>query len=1127
MKHFAHLHCHSHFSFHAGTASPDELVALAAYHEMPALALTDHHGLYGAVLFYKKAIETGIKPIIGIDMRTINTRKTFTSNVNASRVESQESSVIGSRCAPRLSRSPAPPLPGSPAPPLSSSSTLDPRRSTLDALVLAKDYYGYSQLCKLTTELQLNSEFSFVNCLKKHYADGKAKDNECHFIVLTSEPETAKALSSFLDAHHLYIEINPSMKQSVTRVHLAESLKRKAVITGNVYFAAPQDYETHRILRAIGELKTINNRSFDFIAPRSSFFMKPEGLQSLFSMCPGACNSTQEIIDRCNIKLPIKEYKFPTYTVPPGETSYSYLWKICFKGAIQRYGTLSRAVMERLSMELQVIERLGFADYFLLVWDVVHYAKEKGIPSIGRGSAANSIVSYVLEITHVEPTGNNLYFERFLNSERKSPPDIDVDFCWRRRDDILKYVYEKYGNDRVAMISTYVRFSARSLFREIGKAMGVPEQELNKFTARLPHFFHGNRIEEAIEKIPECRTLPLKEEPFSSIFEYAQKLNGAPQHLSIHAGGIVVSPTTITDYVALERASKGLVITQYDMFSMEDMGLVKIDLLSQRSLSVYADTKIAVEKAYRVSLPEDMETYYNDGATKALIRDGNTIGCFYIESPAMRQLLKKLKVDTFPMLTAASSVIRPGVAESGMMQQYIRRHHHMEPVSYLHPRMEEILYETYGVMIYQEDVIRVAHKIIGLSLQEADLLRRAMSGKERSHDVMQKLETQFIEKALSNGITKDIAGEIWRQISSFAGYAFCKAHSASYAQLSFRVAYLKAHYPAEFMAAVLSNQGGFYHPSVYVSEARALGLHILLPDINHSDHQYNAEGWRLKIGERGSGGNGERESRSLNAIRIGFVQVKHLTGKTIDLILNNRKNGYYTSLEDFLLRVNVSYSEAEILIKIGALDSLSPPHSVFPSSRPPVFSSPAPPLSRSPTPPLSDTPAPFTRPQLLWKLKSLYPLIQKWKLKKNSALDDKCFPSVPVPVLSEYSLEQKLTIEEEYLDMPVSAHPLARYRELIKKYNVVPSRNFVSHIGKTVNALGWLVALKRISTSKGDYMLFISFEDLSGFYEITLFPRAYSRYGSCLTNRGPYLVTGRIIDDFGCVSITTDRIQHV
>ena len=316
-------------------------------------------------------------------------------------------------------------------------------------------------MCKLTTELQLDPEFSLLQCLKKHYEEGLAKDKECHFIVLTHEPALAKELASFLDTHHLYIEINPSMKQSVSLLHLAESLKRKVVISGNVYFATPQDYEIHRILRAIGELKTINSKSFHFIAPKSSYFMRFDELRSLFSLCPGALDSTREIIEQCNVKLSLKEYKFPKFNVPDGETSYSYLWKICFEGAIQRYRILTRAVMGRLSMELQVIEQLGFADYFLLVWDVVEYAKSKGIPSIGRGSAANSIVSYVLGITHVEPISNNLYFERFLNLERKSPPDIDVDFCWKRRDDVLKYVYKKYGTDRVAMISTYVRFSAR------------------------------------------------------------------------------------------------------------------------------------------------------------------------------------------------------------------------------------------------------------------------------------------------------------------------------------------------------------------------------------------------------------------------------------------------------------------------------------------------------------------------------------------------------------------------------------------------------------------------------------------------------------------------------------------
>ncbi len=1029
MKGYCHLHCCSYFSFLSGTLSPENLISLAEKFQMSAIALTDHNGIYGSIIFYKKAKEIGIKPILGAAI---------------------EPSIV----------------------------------------ILAKDFYGYSQLCQLITELHLNPNFSFINSIKKMIAEGLAKDNYIHFIVMTSKPQLAKELSSFFDKDHLYIEVNPSSKNPSTLLHLAESLNLKIVITGKVYFAEEKDYELHRLLRAIDELKTINANHFNFIANKKDYFYSPKEMQRLYSLCPKAIVSTYEIVERCNVDLPIGEFKFPRYPVPKGESSNSFLRKLCFFGALKRYkvnsiSKLFQAVVNRLNYELEVIEKLGFSDYFLVVYDVVQEAKRRGIPHIGRGSAANSIVSYVLGITEVDPLQYNLYFERFLNSERKTPPDIDIDFCWKRRDDILNYVYKKYGEDKVAMISTYVCFSGRSSVREVGKALGVSEAELNKFTASLPHFFSGSNIREAIEKIPECRSLPIDEPPFNQILRYAERIDGFPRHLSIHAGGIVISPSTITDYVALEKATKGFVITQYDMFSIEDMGLVKIDLLSQRSLSVWSDTIASIKKYYKEKLPNELEYYFTDRQTKELIKNGETIGCFYIESPAMRGLLKKLKVDNFEMLTAASSVIRPGVAESGMMQQYIRRHHKVESITYLHPKMQEILNETYGVMIYQEDVIRVAHEIIGLSLQEADLLRRAMSGKERSNEKMQELKDNFMKHADANNISSETAQEIWRQISSFAGYAFCKAHSASYAQLSFKVAYLKAHYPAEFMAAVLSNQGGFYHTSVYISEAKRLNLHILLPDINKSDYYYTSEFYNSNFKTS--------TIRRNNAIRIGFLQIKHLSHKTIETILRERKKRLFKSLPDFIIRTNLPYSEIEILIKIGAMDNLNN----------------------------------LTRPQLLWQLKTVYPLIKKCRADKNSIIRSEDFEKIEIPYLPEYPLSEKVKIEQEYLDIAVSAHPLTLYLNRIKENNFISSDKFKEYIGKKINAIGWLAALKRTLTSKGEYMVFISFEDLCGFYETTLFPRVYSEYGHCLTDRGPYLISGKIQNDFGYLSIICESLAHI
>lgn len=1048
MESFAHLHCHSFYSFYSGTISPARLVQLAAANDMPAIALTDHNGMYGTIQFYKKANETGLKPILGVEL-------------------------------------------------------LLEKKNRSSTVLLAKDYYGYTQLCDLVSEFHINKEFSLFSSLERLYEEGRRKDNDCHFIILTNDFEIANVVSKYINRDHLYIEINPGVSEKVVSlVNLAEAINRKVIITGNVYFEKRKDYAIHKLLRTIVEHRTLSSYSYDFISTPENYFKTANEVQKLSSFSSSLLAPVISIVEMCNVVLPMDGYKFPKFSDTKGLESSVFLKSICEQEACKRYKVrdykfLPSSVKDRIRYELSVINKLGFTDYFLFVWDIVQYVKRKSIPVIGRGSAANSIISYILGITDVEPLSNNLYFERFLNLGRKNPPDIDIDFCWKRREEVLNYVYRKYGFDRVAMISTHVKFMGRSLIREIGKAMGIPEKYLNSICSRLPYFFNGSQITEAIEKIPECRTLPIKQEPLQTILRYATNINGFPRHLSIHPGGIVISPTKITNFVPLEKATKGLVITQYDMFSVEDIGLIKIDLLSQRSLSVYSDTLKTVKELYSETIEDDLNKIYQDEQTKALIREGKTIGCFYIESPAMRQLLKKLQVDTFQMLTAASSVIRPGVAESGMMQQYIRRLHKIEPINYLHPKMEQILKDTYGIMIYQEDVLRVAHEIIGLSLQEADLLRRAMSGKERSREEMLKLHKKFLQTAISNGIKKTIADEIWRQIESFAGYAFCKAHSASYAQLSFKVAYLKTHYPAEFMAAVLSNQGGFYHPSVYVSEAHHMNLHILPVNVNKSNYQYTTEKY---IHPNYSD---QIQQKRNNAIRIGFIQVKNLSYKTIDNILKERQKGLFTSLEDFLYRVDIPYSEASILTKLATMqfnniNLLNDNHRKE-----------------------------LTTPQMLWKLKAIYPTINNLKKKKNCSILKEIPLYQEIPYIEEYSIKEKVKIEENYLGMTITVHPLKLYIQEIQDNECISSSNFQKYTGQTIYCVGWLTALKRVMTSKGKYMLFISFEDLDGFYETVLFPTVYSNYGTSLIDRGPYLIKGEVVDDFGFICINVITIKHL
>jgi len=672
-----------------------------------------------------------------------------------------------------------------------------------EAVLLAKNVQGFGQISKLITARQLNPEFSLKKSLRKIQTP--------EFFIISQDEILLSEAAQFWNTADLYAELVRNKKtQNEKKIRklqeLAKFLTIGVVATNDVHFLYPQDFFVHRIFTAIRDQSHIHAKLN--LSAEESWLKSEQEMKALFSDIPEAIQNTMRIAEQCNVELEIGKYTFPKF---PVEDSFLYLEHLCKEGLQKRYDNPSSQQIERLNWELSIIHDLNFCDYFLVVWDILQYAKKHKINWIGRGSAACSIVSYALGITNVDPIRYDLYFERFLNPGRQTAPDIDLDFGWKQRDEIVEYVYERYGRNHVAMISTYVTFTARLAVREIGKAFGIPENEITAISSSIPPAATANMILEDRSQFPETRDLPIDQEPYRTIFKLAAHINGHPRHMSLHAGGIVIAPCPITNLVPLERSTKGIVMTQYDMYGVEDIGLIKIDLLAQRSLSVFDDVLNNLkEKNIPCDEVFDYESLYKNDQVNSQIKKGETMGCFYIESPSMRGLLQKLKVSSFEDLTAASSVIRPGVAESGMLQQYIRRKTGEEPVEYLHPKMEPILKETCGVMIYQEDVIRVSHEIAGMSLAEADSLRRAMSGKQRSPLAMAELEREFLSKAASNGVNSEIAKEIWDKISTFAAYAFCKAHSASYAQLSYQMAYLKEYFPAHFMAAVLTNQGGFY-----------------------------------------------------------------------------------------------------------------------------------------------------------------------------------------------------------------------------------------------------------------------------------------------------------------------------
>jgi len=1004
---FAHLHCHSNHSLLEGASRIEELIECARQDGATALALTDTNGLYGAIRFYTAARDAGIKPIIGVHLKAPDG----------------------------------------------------------EAVLLARNMRGYARVCRLVTARHLEEKFSLRQALLQPSND---------MFILSSDPSLLKYLVAGRGKARPYARndsfvevVNYGDKESRYRaerlIQLGRELGVPLVATNRVFFASPDGYELHRVLSAIRENTTVAALDTALLAHPQSWLKPQSRMVELCGTWRDAILNTQWIADRCNLELPLGKPIFPESDLPPGETPFSYLWKLAFDGVRERYRPLTPQVIDRLKHELEVINQLGFAPYFLIVWDIVRYARSRGISIVGRGSAADSLVSYALGITQVDPFKYDLYFERFLNLSRTDCPDIDLDICWKRRDEVIEYVYRRYASDRVAMISTFATFQARSAVTDIAKAFGLAQDEISSFTSLLPHY-HSSDIKAVVERLPECRHLPIHEEPFKSIVELSEAIDGFPRHLSIHCGGLVIGRDPLTELVPLQRCAKGIVITQYDMGPIERLGLVKMDLLGHRSLTVIDET---VENAWRnrcvkidvESLPEP------DELTGELLRTGRTIGCFQIESPAMRSLLKSLQADDTDSLIKALSLVRPGPSGSGMKRRYIRRRLGKEKTVYLHPKMAELLKHTYGVMLYQEDILRVASAVAGMTLAEGDELRRAMT-KKRSPEEMAKISRRFVEKAVKNGVPQPTAVEIWAQIANFSAYSYCKAHACTYGQLAYRCAYLKAHYPAEFLASVLSNRGGFYYPAVYVEEARRCGLAVLPPDINRSKYGYTAEG---------------------DAIRVGFVDIKGLSLEGVKSICAARDEHPFTCLADLWRRAKLNRAEAEALIKVGALDGFGK-----------------------------------TRPELLWELKMLSVDGASSEVSTREELF-RSFDNGPgriVPLIPQYSRGQMLDHEMEHLGMTVSEHPLSWYVPNLLRYPLVASRDMAQYDRRKVSMAGWLIAERRHGLKGRGCMKFLTLEDAAGVFEAILFPETYQNYGHLLTSHGPYIITGRVqCEDFNTVLI--------
>ena len=975
-----------------GVSSVNALCQAAKAQGMTRLALTDTNGLYGAIRFLQAARDAGLAPVLGAEL------------------------VSG----------------------------------TDRAVILAKSPDGYANLCRLLSSRHSDASFNFIEAVGRYRAG----------LILITDDEQALTAWAQTSIEDLYVELTPS-----PMMHQALAFSRRTglppVATSRARFVKPDEIAVHRLLRAIALNTTLSRLPPGACCAPTHWLMPPSMLEQQFPHVPDAVQNTLRIAEACHTEWNFGNTIFPAFRRLSDEEAFALLEEKTFIGAQERYGRIRPEIQARIEQELAIIGKKHFAHYFLIVDEIVRRAPR----TCGRGSVAASIVSYCLGITHVDPIQHRLFFERFLNPGRKDPPDIDIDFPWDERDDIVEWVFKTYGGEQAAMVGNHNTLGLRASIREVAKVYGMPADEIGRTSTlitRRKDFLLFDQIPSAATWARElCTSLQLKS-PWPDILHAAVLVQNHFRHLSLHCGGIVIVPDEIRRYVPVEMAAKGVPVIQWEKDQTEEAGLVKIDLLGNRSLAVIRDALIAIERNTGRKIDYATWDPITDRATQALIQRGDTIGCFYIESPATRLLLKKLwggmpahrlpHVDVFEYLVMVSSLVRP--AANPFIEEFIRRAQGA-PDPPWHPRLKEILEDTHGIMVYQEDVTKVAMALADFSVDDADQLRKVISKKHKEKQ-LRDYYAQFCAGAAKNGVPSATIDLIWRMIMSFAGYSFCKPHSASYAQVSFKCAYLRAHYPAEFMAAVISNQGGFYSAFAYLSEARRMGLTILPPDVNASGWAYTGSGQTL---------------------RMGFMQIKTLPEALGTRIVKERDiDGPFRSFHDFLARVQPERAHARALIKAGCCDVIA---------------------------------GELTRPALLWRLYA----------------GQKAVSGLPVP--DDYSKVQKRAHEAEAFGFVVSCHPLRLYQTQLKTLRPIPGSDMAAYIGRHVTMVGWLITEKFAETKDGLPMEFATFEDETALYDATIFPEVYRRCCHLLSPDRPYILRGIVEASFGIVTLTVTDLHGV
>jgi len=1054
---FVHLHVHSHYSFLDGLAKIDQLVARAKELGMDALAITDHGGLWGAVEFYKKAKAQGIKPIIGAEL------------------------YVATRS--RFDRDPQ----------------LDTRRFHLT--VLAKNNIGYQNLVKLVTKSQLEG-FYFKPRVDKEllrtYHEGLIALSGClggeipRAIESGNMKHANNLLTEYLDIFgrdNFFLELGahnniPQQKKLNTKlIELGKQYNVPLVATNDIHYVSADDKDAHEVLLSVQTASRFDDESRLSLKTDDFSLKSAEQMDASFPNMPEVLKESAKIAEQCNVTLPIGAIQLPMFPVPEGYTPDSYLKKLCDEGLTKRYdANYPPQALERLSYELSVIEKTGFASYFLIVQDFVSWAKGQGIVvGPGRGSAAGSFVAYVLGITNIDPLRYELLFERFLNPARVSMPDIDLDFADWRRDEVIQYLRQKYGDEHVAQIGTFGTMAARAVVRDAGRSLGFPYSFCDRVAKLIPF---GMTLEQALKASQELSQAYENEADVARLVDSGRKLEGVARHISTHACGVVISKEPLTKLVPLQHPSQSEehVISQYEMHSIEDLGLLKIDLLGLRNLSIIEETIGRIKNTYREEV--DIERLpLDDAKTFELLRTADTTGVFQLEGGGMRRYLKELVPTELEDIIAMISLYRPGPME--FIPSFIKRKHGKEKVEYLDHALESILKKTHGIAVYQEQLMEIARQLAGFSLAEADMLRKAVGKKIKS--LLNEQHEKLVAGMMRNKITKNTAEKIWEWIIPFARYGFNRSHGACYAMIAYQTAWLKAHYPYEFMASLLNREYGMGtdRVAVLIQEARAHEIKILPPDVNAS-----REGFTVVY----------KETKNPGAIRFGLTAIKNLGHNVVTKIITERDtNGAYTSLENFIKRIagpEFTKKALESLTYAGALDQFAERKAILESTD-----------------------------QILSFGKESHRNAQSGQ---GSLFDETSTgATLRLKETKPASKQERLRWEKDHLGLWVSEHPLRSYERLLATITKPIEIMRDAATGRQLRIGGVITKIKKILTKKGEPMLFVNVEDMSGTTEVVVFPRVLENYPTAFKENAIVLLDGTVSERNGEMGFICERAEEI